>query len=255
LLKQISNIAEDNRIKSFLRWLYSKGYSEKDLSLLIPKEKHIYDEKLPTTFSNCEVKAILASVDRGNPVGRRDYAILLCIAAYGWRCSDICNLKLKDFNWKDQSVSFFQKKTGVPIQIKLEPLIFNAIVDYVLNGRLNAPEYDERNNGEVFLSFYKTKLGSSIKRECVKGILYKYLKRSGIKNLGNRKHGPHALRFSLATRMIENGTDISVVKDVLGHKNKEVTFNYVRLDIAGLKKCNLPMQPCKSPYYREMEGY
>ncbi len=242
------------RIKSFLRWLYSMEYTEQDLSILMPKEKLVIDEKLPTTFTNKEVKAILKSIDRGTPIGRRNYAIILCIASYGWRCCDICNLKLKDFNWEEQSVTFIQQKTGVPLEVKLESSVFDSIVQYIVNGRPNDPEYDERNNGEVFLSLFKRKIGSPLKRESVKGILYKYLKRAGIKDLGNRKHGPHALRFSLATRMIENGTDIRVVKDVLGHKDKSVTFNYVRLDIAGLKKCNLKMQPCQSPFYSELEG-
>ena len=241
------------RIKSFLKWLYSQGYTVEDLSCLIPKEKIVRDEKLPTIFTDKEVKVILKSIDRGTTIGRRDFAILLCIAAYGWRISDVAQLKLEDFNWREQTVSFIQVKTGVPIQTKLEPLVFNAIVDYIQHGRPNDKEYDIRNNGELFISLSKSNLGRPIKPNSLDQILYKYIHRAGITKLSNRKHGCHALRFSLATRMIENGADIREVKEVLGHKDKSVTFNYVRLDIAGLKKCNLPMLPCQSPFYSDLK--
>ncbi len=213
----------------------------------------VKDAKLPTTFTNEEVKAILNSIDRGTASGRRDLAILLCIAAYGWRISDVCQLRLNHFNWREQSVSFVQVKTGEPLQTRLEPLVFSAIVDYIQHGRPNDPAYDELNNGELFLSLSKGKEGRALHPDTLNHILYKYLRRAGITNLSQRKHGCHALRFSLATRMIEDGADIREVKDTLGHKDKSVTFNYVRLDLAGLKRCNLPMAPCQSPFYSDLK--
>ena len=241
------------RIKVFLKWLFTKGYTAADFSALIPREKLVQDEKLPTTFTKAEVKAILKSIDRGTAIGRRDFAILLCIAAYGFRISDICQLKLEHFNWREQTVSFIQVKTGVPLSLKLDPVVFNAIVDWIKHGRPNASEYDSLNQGELFLLLSDLKFARPIHPSTVNNILYRYLRRAGIKNLSARKHSCHALRFSLATRMIEDGADIRTVKEVLGHKDKSVTFNYVRLDLAGLKQCNLPMVPCQSPFYSDLK--
>ncbi len=242
-----------NKIKIFLKWLFTKGYIAVDFSSLIPKEKLVQDEKLPTIFTDEEVKALLKSIDRGTAIGRRDYAMLLCIAAYGFRISDICQLKLEHFNWREQTVSFVQVKTGVTLSIRLDLVVFNAIVDWIKNGRPNDSEYDHLNQGEVFLLLSDHRLGKPIKTPTVNDILSKYLRRAGIKNLSGRKHGCHALRFSLATRMIENGADIRTVKEILGHQDKAVTFNYVRLDLAGLKQCNLPMVPCQSPFYSDLK--
>ena len=252
-LQHISIYSYKIRIKVFLKWLFTKGHTAADFSALIPREKLVQDEKLPTTFTNEEVKAILKSIDRGTAIGRRDFAILLCIAAYGLRISDICQLKLEHFNWREQTVSFIQVKTGVPLSLKLDPVVFNAIVDWIKHGRPNASEYDSLNQGELFLLLSDLKFARPIHPSTVNNILYRYLRRAGIKNLSGRKHSCHALRFSLATRMIEDGADIRTVKEVLGHKNKSVTFNYVRLDLAGLKQCNLPMVPCQSPFYSDLK--
>ena len=96
-------------------------------------------------------------------------------------------------------------------------------------------------------------IGKPLRPHTVENIFYKYIRRAGISNLSNRRHGCHALRFSLATRMIENGADIRDVKVVLGHKDKSITFNYVKLDISRLKQCNLPMVPCISPFYSDLK--
>ncbi|WP_295355422.1 tyrosine-type recombinase/integrase [uncultured Succinivibrio sp.] len=240
-------------IKIFLQWLFFNSYTTQDLSIFIPREKYIKEERLPTTFTDNEVKAILKCIDRGTALGRRDFAILLCIAAYGWRISDIAQLKLEYINWRNQTISFNQVKTGEPIHTKLEPLVFNAIVDYIQHGRPNDQEYDKLNSGELFLLLSEGNIGKPLRPHTVENIFYKYIRRAGISNLSNRRHGCHALRFSLATRMIENGADIRDVKVVLGHKDKSITFNYVKLDISRLKQCNLPMVPCISPFYSDLK--
>lgn len=69
-----------------------------DLSGTVP---HIYYDKtarIPTSYSASEVEKLLASVDHGNPGGKRDYAILLIIVRLGIRSSDIRNLKFENFD-------------------------------------------------------------------------------------------------------------------------------------------------------------
>ena len=238
-----------NKLRVFFRWCFYNRFIDKDLSLFVSKEKTIADPKLPNTITPNECKAILNAVERASAIGKRDYAILLCIAVYGWRASDIRNLKLDNIDWINNKISFIQQKTNVPAEFPIIPVIGNAVADYLKNARPKSSV----NNVFVMMSYKfmgKAITGTSF----VQSILMTYMHRAGLKNLDKRKHGTHSLRFSLATNLIQNGQSISITKAILGHKSTNVTLNYVRLDIESLRKCNLPTPVCKSPLYKREEA-
>ncbi len=191
---------------------------------------------------------ILNAVDRASAVGKRDYAILLCIAVYGWRAGDIRNIRLEDIDWKNNKISFIQQKTKVPAEYPILPVVGNAIADYLKNAR------PKSNSDKIFLKMSYKFSGQIITGPAfIQAILLKYIQRVGIKDLESRKHGTHALRFTLATNLIRNGQSIHITKSILGHKSTDVTLNYVRLDIESLRKCNLHMPVCISPLYKKEE--
>ena len=66
------------------------------------------------------------------------------------------------------------------------------------------------------------------------------LKGAGI-DIKNRKHGPHALRHSLASNMLSNNTPLPTISNVLGHKSTATTQIYLKIDINNLAKCALPL--------------
>lgn len=72
-------------IRSFLRFLYLRGYTPIDLRSAVPVIPSFKLERLPVAVSPETIEKILAAVDRSSPVGRRDYAMLLSIATYGMR--------------------------------------------------------------------------------------------------------------------------------------------------------------------------
>lgn len=76
-------------LRSFLKFLYLNGCHEKDLSGDVPKLKQPHSPKIPSAWKPEDVKRVLESVDRGNPNGKRDYAILLMVARLGMRIQDI----------------------------------------------------------------------------------------------------------------------------------------------------------------------
>jgi site-specific recombinase XerD len=237
-----------NKLRVFFRWCFYNKIIEKDLSVLVKKEKIIHEEKLPSTFSTEECKLILNAVDRASAVGKRDYAILLCIAVYGWRAGDIRNIRLEDIDWKNNKISFIQQKTKVPAEYPILPVVGNAIADYLKNAR------PKSNSDKIFLKMSYKFSGQIITGPAfIQAILLKYIQRVGIKDLESRKHGTHALRFTLATNLIRNGQSIHITKSILGHKSTDVTLNYVRLDIESLRKCNLHMPVCISPLYKKEE--
>ncbi len=144
------------------------------------KEKIIHDEKMPTTFSQEEIAQILEAVDTCTAIGKRDYAILMCAVAYGWRSSDIVVLKLSSINWRTREISFMQRKTGVEAHKTLVSDVFLAMVDYIRNAR------PETKTKEVFVSVKDT--NSPLSNAAINSIINKYLFRAGIKNLEKIKH-------------------------------------------------------------------
>lgn len=232
-------------LRTFFHWCHAKKITNKDLSIFILKEKIIKESKLPSTFTEEETRRILKSIDRSSTVGKRDYAILLCISVYGWRSSDVCNLKISDIDWGNNKISFIQQKTNVPAEFPLHPVVGNAIVDYITNARPNS------DSGNVFLLMSNGHIGKQMRYIHINALLQRYIKRASIVDLDKRKHGPHALRFSLATALVESEVPLGMVKSILGHKDTEVTINYIRLDIPMLKKCALPMPQCESQFYND----
>lgn len=98
-------------LRSFLNFLYLRGYHEKDLSANVPKLKQPHCPKIPSTLRPEEVRLLLASVDRSNPNGKRDYAILLMAARLGMRVRDIKEIRLNNLNWATGNIEIIQHKT------------------------------------------------------------------------------------------------------------------------------------------------
>jgi integrase len=227
----------------FLNYLYENNYLERDLSIFVPKTKSVKDKKIPTTLSSEEVLNLFAAIERNSSVGKRDYAIILFLAVYGCRVSDLCYLRLSNINWKKQKISFTQHKTGIPIEYELYDFIGEALADYLYYVRAKTTYVGD----EVFITLSSNP--GPINRSYVYNMLVMYLKRAGVENLDLRKHGPHLLRFTLATRLIEKNVDISYVKSQLGHKHTDITHNYIRLDKNHLSQCVLPTPKCVSRLY------
>lgn len=216
-------------LKHFLRYLYENNYTEANLTESIPKVKSTKPERVPSVLSAEELGRLLAAVDRGNPLGKRDYAVLVTAALLGLRDSDITALTFANIDWEKQSISLVQQKTGEPVYLPLLPAVAEAIVDYLKHGR---PETGCKN---VFVrhcapygamvSFYST--------------MAKHMARAGIKSSTTPMRGMHILRHTLASGLIMQGEIYQTVSAALGHKNSASTDAYAHIDVDGLLKCAL----------------
>ncbi len=97
-------------LRCFFLFLFETGKTAQDLSESVPKLHGYMGEKIPHTLSTEQVNLILESVDRGSPIGKRNYAILMIAACLGMRDSDITNLMFENIDWERSTISFFQKK-------------------------------------------------------------------------------------------------------------------------------------------------
>lgn len=230
--------------RGYLRFLYDNRQVEYDLSYLVPKSSYKKESRLPTTYTKEEVSRLIEAVDRGNPKGKRDVAMILLAARLGLRASDICGLKFENIHWETNTIRLIQKKTKEKVDLPLLVEVGNAIIDYLRYGR---PVSD--------LPYIFIRIGQpygKLEEPTLHSIVSFYLNRAGISNLDKKKHGPHALRHSLAGILLDQKTPLPVISEVLGHTNTESTKSYLRIDLESLRQCALDVLPLKSPHYQEV---
>ena len=157
--------------------------------------------------------------------------MLLLAARLGLRSSDIVNLKLKNIDWEKSEISLIQQKTKKALTLPLLNDVGEAIINYVKNGRPNVQD------SHIFIR--ENKPYTHVSSSSLYTIVDQYLKRANIKVPANHRHGPHALRHSLATLLLEDNIPISTIKEILAHKSVETTKIYLKIAEKQLLRCAL----------------
>ena len=206
-------------------------YHSKNLAHVVPKCTGYKTPPLPSVYTPEEVENILNVVDRSNPLGKRNYAILLLAARLGMRTGDICALKFNNLNWEENRIEFIQEKTGNPLSLPLLNEIGEAIIDYIKYGR---PKSELDNIFMLHKAPYTALTGKSLSY-----LVKKYTLAAGINLTHERKSGLHTMRHSLASALLEKDTPLPVISEILGHAETESTNSYLRIAISKLKECAL----------------
>ncbi|MDT8716028.1 tyrosine-type recombinase/integrase [Clostridium sp. 19966] len=223
-------------IRGYLDYLYKNRIIETNLSVLLPHIKIRKDSEIPSAYSAEDVETLLRSIDRHNSKGKRDYAMILMAARLGLRSSDICGLKFSSLNWENSQVSIIQQKTGEPALLPLTEEVGLAIIDYLKNGRPDIPD-----NSFVFLR--ECPPYTNVTTSALYVVVAERIKVSGIHVPVGKKHGPHALRHSLSSRLLENNVPLPVISDILAHKSTETTKIYLKIAENQLLSCALEVLP------------
>lgn len=220
-------------VRYFLQFCFENGMIKRDISSAIPSIKYNRYSCLPSVYTSEEVKMILDAIDFGNPCGKRNYAIVLLLARCGLRAGDIADLRFSDIDWETQTISRIQQKTGNVLGLPLFNDVGEAIIDYLKNSR------PESNSDHVFIQHKPpfTHFGGSAVGSMVNHLIWK----AGLKT-GKRKCGSHALRHSLASRLLENDVPLPVISEILGHTNTKTTMEYLRIDVERLRACALEVR-------------
>ena len=217
-------------LRNFLCYLHESGILEDDLSPSVPRPKIYVDENIPETWTPEEVRQLLAVIDRSNAIGKRDYAMLLLAVLLGMRAGDICALKFKNLDWRQKLITYTQQKTKKTNTLPLLPIIGDAIIDYLKNGRLDS------DCDNVFIRHVhpygefqsSTSLSENLKR---------YMKYAGL-TVKKRKTA-HSLRHTLASTLLYDGTPLMTISNILGHNCPKTTSVYTKVDLPALRKCAL----------------
>ncbi|GAA4655656.1 hypothetical protein GCM10023346_48620 [Arthrobacter gyeryongensis] len=219
-------------IRSFLRFAGGEGLVDGTVLAAVPAAKSARQAGIPSVWEPADVTRILRAIDRGNPCGKRDYAIILLITRLGLRGIDVKRLRFADFDWPGNRLSVVQAKTGRRVQLPLLKDVGWAIIDYIRHGR---PASD---CPQVFIR-HTAPIGPFSDQDHLHQILVKHTRAAHVPLGEKRRHGMHSLRHTLATRLMEQGTPIEQIADILGHQSVASTGVYLKSSLGLLAKCAL----------------
>lgn len=217
-------------LRDFFRYLHENELLKDDLSPSVPRPKIYVEENVPETWSSEEVRQLLSVIDRSNAIGKRDYAMILLAILLGMRAGDICALKFKNLDWHQKLITYTQQKTQKVNTLPLLPVIGDAIIDYLKNGRLNS------DCDNVFIRHvhpYGEFQSSSTLSENLK----RYMKYAGI--TVKKRKAAHSLRHTLASSLLYDGIPLMTISNILGHNSPKTTSVYTKVDLPALRKCSL----------------
>jgi len=220
-------------LRAFYRFLRQEKLCELDPSTEVDMPE--LSKPLPHYLEIHEVDALLDIVDRSRPDGVRDYAIFQLLYACGLRVSELVNLKCSQLYFDDG----FIRVIGKGDKERLVPIADSAVLAinaYLQTVRLGI-SCQAGHNDTLFLN----RRGKGLTRQWVFLSLKKHLALAGIR----KNIGPHSLRHSFATHLIEGGADLRVVQELLGHASITTTEIYTHLDRSYLKEQLMQFHPWK----------
>ncbi len=209
-------------IRGFLRFLVAEAMLPADPSSTLSSPRLML--RLPKVLRVDEVERLLESVSTATPLGLRDRAILETLYASGLRVSELIGLELKDVNLEKG----FLRCLGKGGKERMVPLGSTAARYLSLYLREIRPALVSEPSGLVFLN----RRGRPLTRQTVWKMIKGYAEAAGIQ----KEIGPHTLRHSFATHLLENGADLRVVQELLGHADIVTTQIYTHVTLSKLRR-------------------
>ena len=227
-LRPMSVRVFSDSLRSFLRFLHFEGRCPKGLELAVPTLHAWNRAKLPSVIDGEKLQQFLASFDRSSAIGRRDYAMALCMCDLGLRVNEVAQMSLDNLDWHQNTVTLPHNKQRREHKLPLPSRLARAIASYLRTGR---PDSSCR---EVFLR-HRTPKGKPLRPVGVRWAM-----RRGYDQVGIRSTGTHLLRRTFATRLHQRGASVKLVADFLGHKDLGSASVYARVNLTQLRRLALP---------------
>jgi len=224
-------------IRSFFRYLIRIG------ELKVSPAANIFSLKmrarLPQTLSSKSIIEVLDAIDAGNPLGSRNKLILELFYGTGIRLSELKNMNIADINFYTGLI----KVRGKGSKERLVPLgtvARDTLKNYLERRHFFEAKPEEKPSDALILN----KNGKRLSTKGISRVVNKLL--TPIATHG--KNNPHLLRHSFATHLLDEGADLTAVKELLGHKSLSTTQIYTRVTVERLKKIYRQAHPRSESY-------
>lgn len=212
-------------IKAFYRFLTAERYIRRNpAEVLEAANRGLH---LPKVLSVAEVDALLDTPNLGTPDGYRDKTMLEVLYATGMRVSELVNVPLKNVDLKMEYVIVMgkgSKERMLPLgrtALRYLEHYISVVRSQLLHGKPDSSK-----------ALFVTGWGGPMTRERFYELIVAYGQSAGL----SKKVTPHMLRHSFATHLLNNGTDLRVVQELLGHADISTTQIYTHLDIERLRE-------------------
>ncbi len=212
-------------LRSFFKYAFKRGYIQKNPAhlLVVPKK----DKVLPKTVTSEDISRLMESVNTESATGKQDLAILELFYATGIRLSELVNLDAEHINFRQNQVIVLGKGN----KQRIVPLGKDAVLA-LKNHLSEKPKlYGARTSTDARRAAFIAASGQRMYHRAAQRIVEKYL----TKTSEVTQKSPHVLRHSFATHMLNNGADIRIIKDFLGHASLAATQIYTHTSVERLK--------------------
>lgn len=232
--KDISSVRTQARliagIHSFYRFLLYHNYIEQDPSELLETPKK--EMHLPETLSLEEIDLMIAQIDMSKSDSHRNRAIIEILYGSGLRVSELINLRMSDMYLQEG----YMRIIGKGSKQRLVPISPVAVewFEYWLQDR-SALDIKPEAIDIAFLNRY----GRQLTRAMIFTIIKTLARKAGIQ----KTISPHTLRHSFATHLLQNGADLRIIQQLLGHESISTTEIYTHVDIHDLREAVLKYHP------------
>jgi integrase/recombinase XerD len=218
-------------IRAFYKYLLLENLISDDPTQLLDMPQS--GRKLPVFLTIQEIENLIAAIDLSKPEGERNKAIIETLYGCGLRVSELVNLKISCIYFNEG----FMRITGKGDKERLVPFSGKAeqqIKLYMHEIRSHV-QIKKGNEDILFLN----RRGSKLSREMIFMIIKELAIIAGIR----KKIGPHTMRHSFATHLVEGGADLRAVQEMLGHASITTTEIYTHLDRTYLRQNILDHHP------------
>ena len=215
-------------IRLFTKWATKKGYLAKDVgaALATPKGARTLPDVLNVADAGLAMDALATRVaEEDGPLSKRDCAMVEVLYAGGARVSELCGLDLQDIDYERNTIRVIGKGNKERT-IPLGNPAMRALEAWLKDGRPSLA--GDKSDRAVFLGVR----GKRIDQRTVRTVVYHALEALE----GAVKLGPHALRHSAATHLLEGGADLRTVQEILGHASLATTQIYTHVSTERLQK-------------------
>jgi len=217
-------------LSAFWSWLEREGIVEQNpfSQLKIPKAP----QKIIPTFSEQQVRALLAQVDTSSPTGFRDYTVILLLLDTMVRVSELTGCRMEDLNLEARSLRVWgkgAKQRIVPFGRTAQKALWKYTTMY-------RPEPQSPRQDMVFL----TADGRPMTKNRIETILKAYGQKAGIKGV---RVSPHTFRHTGAVEFLRNGGDLFTLQRIMGHSSLQVLRGYVNLSQGDLARVHEQASP------------
>jgi len=218
-------------LRSFYKFLIRKNYIKHNPTTLLKNPK--IDKPTPKFLYYNELEEIYSSMKQDTDLNIRNILIIELLYSTGVRVSELVNIKLGDINYNDMSIRILGKGSKERI------VLYGNVLKERLDSYLKISRENLAKKDNIYLLVNKN--GDKLTDRGVREILNEIIKKSSLK-----KHvSPHILRHTFATHMLNEGADLKIVGELLGHISLKSTQVYTHVTDEHLRKVYLTCHPRK----------